>query len=245
MDKKDSYRLARIEEAAEGVWEPQYFDFFDGRLQRVAEGILKRSGVQHCFFGGKDDAERQMLCIYPDDMDEAELDWPILGMGFKKDFDLDHRNVLGALMALGVTRECLGDIDVTEDEVQVVIVARMKTHFEQELTRIAGHKIKLVFYPTAEIKSVPQKFKTLSLVVSSPRLDGIIGKIWGFSRQNAVEIIKARRVRVNYEEITKGDYKLSEGDIISLRGKGKAKIASLGGETKKGNLRIEVMKYIG
>lgn len=82
------------------------------------------------------------------------------------------------------------------------------------------------------------------MVVASNRLDGIINKIWGFSRQNSLVFIKQGKVRVNYTEISKNDFRLNPGDVLSLRGKGKAKIISMDERTKKGNIRLEVDRYI-
>ena len=51
-------------------------------------------------------------------------------------------------------------------------------------------------------------------------------------------------MRVNYTEISKNDFRLNPGDVLSLRGKGKAKIISMDERTKKGNIRLEVDRYI-
>lgn len=244
MDKKEQFLLAQIDDAAEKCWEARYFDFFDERLQMVVGHLLKKQDVQFSFWGGRQEAERKMLCLYPDYLQAEDLNWPLAAIRFEKGFELNHRNVLGALMSLGIVRECLGDIDVTADFVQIIVVERMAQYIRDNFTRIAGCSIKPEIIPAAEIVTIPKQVKVLDLVASSERLDGIIGKIWGFSRQDAVDYIKGRRVRINYEEVTKGDYRLSAGDIIALRGKGKARVAQLGGTTKKGNLRLKVEKYI-
>lgn len=47
-----------------------------------------------------------------------------------------------------------------------------------------------------QIQSFEKNFKRLSVAVASNRLDGIINKIWGFSRQNSLVLIKQGMVRV-------------------------------------------------
>lgn len=55
----------------------------------------------------------------------------------------------------------------------------------------------------------------------------------GFFEQNSLVLIKQGKVRVNYMEISKNDFRLKAGDIISLRGKGKAKVISMDERTKR------------
>ena len=185
-----------------------------------------------------------MLCVYPDYLDADALEWPMLAVLFPKEFPMDHRNVLGELMHLGITRECVGDINVGDDAVQVIFAQRLRDFIALNFTKIKGRSIKPQILEASQIRAFELKFKRLELVAASDRLDGIINKIWGFSRQDSLTYIRQRRVRVNYEEVTKNDYRVKTGDIISLRGKGKAVVTQLGGATKKGNLRLIVDKYI-
>ncbi|MEG1105220.1 MAG: YlmH/Sll1252 family protein [Eubacterium sp.] len=244
MDKKDEFLLARVENATHKNYEPRFFDFYDEAIQAKMERILKKSGEPFQFWGGMQNAARRMLCIYPDYVERSELKWPILGVSFKKEFPMDHRNVLGELMHLGITRECLGDISMDDAEVQVIFTERLRDFFNINFVKIKGRTIKPKIVESSEIKSFELKFKEINLVVASDRLDGIINKIWGFSRQDSITYIKQHRVRVNYEEVVKNDYRIKEGDVIALRGKGKAVIIGAEGVTKKGNIRLLVNKYI-
>ncbi len=244
MDKKESFLLARLEDACEKNYMPQFFDFYDEAMQMKITRKLQYSGEPYCFFGGMADAGRKMLCIYPDYCEASDLEWPILAMRFQTDASVGHRNILGELMGLGITRECIGDINVEEGEVQIIFTAHLRDFLMMNFTRVKGQVIKPIFCGISEIKNYVPRFKRMTLVAASDRLDGIINKIWGFSRQDSLTYIKQRRVRVNYEEIEKNDYRIKEGDVISLRGKGKARVIELGGQTKKGNLRLIVDRYI-
>jgi RNA-binding protein YlmH len=185
-----------------------------------------------------------MLCIYPEYVSSEDLEWPIFAIEFKKMIPIDHRNVLGELMHLGITRESIGDIDMGEDKVQIIAHQRLQDFLWINLNQVKGREIKTTIKEWHQIQSFEKNFKRLSVVVASNRLDGIINKIWGFSRQNSLVLIKQGKVRVNYMEITKNDFRLKSGDIISLRGKGKAKIIGMDERTKKGNIRLEVDRYI-
>lgn len=196
------------------------------------------------FFGGFPDAERRMMCVYPEYWQENDWEWPMAALRFPREFPFDHRHVLGTLMSLGITRECLGDISLDENEVQVIFVSRIKPLLENEFVRIKGRPIKRKFYDVSEIRSFEKKYKAINLVVSSPRLDAVIAHIWGMSRQDAAAAVRQGRVFLNYREMNKIDSRVASGDILSVRGKGKALIDDFGGETKKGRLRLTVKKYI-
>lgn len=245
-EKKDAFMLARIAEACEYNYEPRYFDFCDMAMQKKLIPVLNRSGVSYSFFGGTPEAERKMLCIYPEYVDEQELVWPMAALRFRADFPIDHRNVLGELMASGITRECLGDISVSDGEVQVIFSARLLPFFRENITKFKGRSVKIEWLGDHhDIKSYPIAYKAMSIVTASDRVDGLIGKIWGFSRQDALEMIKQKRLRLNGEAVLKNDHRFEAGDVLSLRGKGKAKVAEISNsKTKKGNLRVAVWKYI-
>ena len=51
MDKKDEFLLARVEEACQNNYAPQFFDFQDEAMQMKMENILKHSGEPYLFWG--------------------------------------------------------------------------------------------------------------------------------------------------------------------------------------------------
>lgn len=243
-EKKDAFLLSRIADACNKNFEPRFFDFYDEVFQRKIADTIKNYGVPYLFFGGHQDAERKMLCIYPDYTQEEDLEWPIFAIEFEKTIPMDHRNVLGELMHLGLTRESIGDIDVGEKQVQIIAHKRLQDYLWINFNHVKGKEIKAQIKEYDQIMRFEKNFKRVTFVVASNRLDGIINKIWGFSRQNSLIFIKQGKVRVNYAEINKNDFRIQSSDIISLRGKGKAKIVSMEDRTKKGNIRMEVDQYI-
>ena len=76
------------------------------------------------------------------------------------------------------------------------------------------------------------------------RMDSIVSELIRTSRSKALEIINAERVFVNSEVITKNSKMLKENDMITVRGKGRFKIIKILNSTKKGNLVLEVEKYV-
>ena len=50
-------------------------------------------------------------------------------------------------------------------------------------------------------------------------------------------------VSINYELSNKTDYTVREGDVVSLRGAGKGKVAGFGGNSRKGRLYVYTEIY--
>ena len=90
--------------------------------QRVAvEHLINASGhPRHLFSGGYGDAERTVCVFLPDWMEEE--DWPsgehplaALQCTASAGAKLSHRDWLGSIMGLGLTREKIGDLLVEEN----------------------------------------------------------------------------------------------------------------------------------
>ena len=80
--------------------------------------------------------------------------------------------------------------------------------------------------------------------MQSPRLDAVCAGTFRLSRSAAAEAIAAGLLSLNYEVCLKPDAPVREGDILSLRGKGKAAVLDAGSrESKKGRLFVKVGIY--
>lgn len=248
--KQESIVFARVDEAIRRQDAPHYFGFFDEAMQAKLEDHLKSKHANYLFEGGFAHAGRKMLCVLPDymadDLDAFREDivWPIAAVRFDKTFDFGHRNVLGELMAKGITRESLGDINIDDTKAQVVFDTKIERFLESDFTSLMHRSIKPHFVPFDDICDFVPKYEKLSITVASPRIDTIIDRIWHVSRSEAVSAVTRGNVRINYREVVKKNVNIKPGDIISYRGKGKAKIVSYDGNSKKGKERYTVLRYI-
>lgn len=85
--------------------------------------------------------------------------------------------------------------------------------------------------------------KIVTDTVASLRLDNIVASAFGLSRGRAAEAIKGGIVFVNHVEVIKADAAVSEGDQITLRGKGKARLAEIGGRSRKDRIYVQIERY--
>ena len=156
-----------------------------------------------------------------------------------------HRDYLGGILKLGVKREKIGDILVTEDGADIIINKDIEKFLLNEikiLTRFAKSEIGIK--SVEELKNVEIKTEKLEIVVMQERLDSVVAEILKCSRTNANKIIEDERVFVNYENIVKSSKVLKQGDLLTIRGKGRFKIGEIINNTRKGKLVIEIEKYV-
>lgn len=78
---------------------------------------------------------------------------------------------------------------------------------------------------------------------SSVRLDSLIALAFQASRNSMVSFIESGQVFVNGKLISSNGYEPKEGDIISVRGKGRFILDSINGQTKKGRISVRLLRY--
>ncbi len=100
---------------------PVYSPFLNESEQYVAVQLLgKRHGINIRFWGGDSACIRKMLCVAPDDIycgeDGGYDDFPVfpVTVSFRKADKPGHRDILGAVMGLGIERDTVGDIFIGE-----------------------------------------------------------------------------------------------------------------------------------
>lgn len=213
-------------------------------------------------FGGFAEAERVVLgffsrsvyaeptvCTVDDELyrayaEQAELSYMhIIGSVF---VSLDHRAVLGSLMALGLKREALGDIYVPDNahEAYVVTLAAVAPFIADGLKTVGRDTVKVRFVSIDELPRVSQRFCNLSLTLASLRLDALISDALNLSRENAKKLVHSGRVSINHAECTATDKAFDEGDRVSVKGYGKLYIEAFQGKTQKDRFRVIVRKYL-
>ena len=166
----------------------------------------------------------------------------VTGSGFR---ELSHRDYMGSILSLGVNRSVVGDIAVVSETEAVVFVAdRIADYIVSSLTKIGRDGVKAEITEIDPEWDIPRRYADMPLVVSSPRLDGIVKAITGQSRETCAEMVRAGLVELSYTATDNVSAEVKAGDIVSVRGYGKYLIGDTFGETKSGRLKIECKKYL-
>ena len=219
--------------------------------QRAAlEPLLAASGhPRHLFHGGYEGAERT-VCVFLPDWLEAE-DWtaedelaaiecayPSTGA------ELTHRDLLGGLMGIGLTREKVGDILTGDTAAQLVCLREAAPIILSQFEQAGRYRLKLREIPLSELTPAPAQVKLIRDTVSALRLDAVLAAGFSLSRGKAAEAVAAGRVSVNHRECMKPDKPVSEGDVLTCRGLGKCVLKTVGGQSRKGRIIIEMERYL-
>lgn len=210
----------------------------------MAQTLLRaHRGVPFLFHGGYDDSERKRLFFLPDYIDEEYFPAEEYISAIKATFSFSsptHRDFLGSLMGLGIKREVLGDILVFPDRAYIICAPQMKSFILENLEKVGKLGIKCFSIPLSEIEIPEPEFDIISGTVASLRADSVVSLAFGISRTSAAELISSGLFSLNHLQEESISQEISEGDLLSLRGYGRAKLDSIGGISKKGRQFIEL-----
>lgn len=235
--------------------------FFSPREAYFAEQYLTRHGVRAVSFGGVAGAERRRLYLLPDylEADEETLRGTLADFGFSAEISallvkgsgyraLSHRDFLGSLLGLGLSRSVIGDIlpygDVPNTAV-VLCESGILSFLLSHLERVGNDKVRLSVLDEDECAklSVTVRTSTLSDTVASARLDAVVAALCRLSRDKARECVLSELVELNFEKETRPDRTVEAPAILSVRGVGRFRVLALSDLTKKGRIRLLAEKY--
>ena len=194
--------------------------------------------VEVMTFGGYDDAEYQRVILSAFPIEKDDLKIVCLKILYNKRYITpSHRHVLGTLMSLGITRNHIGDI-VVSDDIWVFVTKEMQSYIQEQLTTLLGHPIRC---EETEYTEVSQDQGDLTRVfLMSLRLDAVIAHGFKLSRENAQAYIAAEKVKLNGKVTQNTSQNVKVYDIISIRGKGRIKIEAIQGQSKKGRTLVDL-----
>ena len=200
-------------------------------------------------FGGYGDAERKMLCYLPDYLDEESLydeDSPMvcLRATFFEGDTPSHRDFLGALMGSGIARESVGDICVGKGCCDFFVTAEMAPYVEQNFLSAGRTRLHLARIPLREAQIPEPEVKIIKDTLASLRLDSVISSGFRIGRSLAAQYVSAGKAAIDGLPCEKPDKAVSEGTKVSVRGLGKIKLHTVGGNTKKGRISVVIHRYV-
>nr|WP_122011697.1 YlmH/Sll1252 family protein [Maliibacterium massiliense] len=217
----------------------QYTTFLDEEQAAWAATAAAKEGVGAFPFGGYDDAERCMVCCA--DAPPAPEDYPMarLCVSWPEAAGLSHRDMLGALLGLGIERVQVGDIVLHSHSCDVFVTDTMADYITRQLLRVGRAHVSV---RRADAPFVPpeRRYTLHRGTVASLRLDAALSVALPLSREKCAQLIASGGVRLNHCETLRADARLQQGDTLSLRGFGRYDILEVGSLTRKGRTHIVV-----
>lgn len=228
--------------SVEDAYASKLTDFLDPREQEILKQIVgSNHDVKWKLFGGFQTAERKRALLFPEyfvcededfQVSLFEIDYP------KKFITLEHPQVLGSLMSLGLKRGKFGDILFQDDRIQFAVSGEIESYLMTQFENVGRAAITLKKQPLTNAFKQTENWLEQSVTASSLRLDTILSALYQLSRQKSQSLIQHGLVKINWTVIENPAFELRESDIISVRGHGRAKIIQLEGKTKKEKWRI-------
>ena len=191
--------------------------------------------------------ERSIIQIFPEYIAEESLEKPydiIKISGNFKFNKLSHRDYLGALLALGIKREKLGDIHVHEDCAYIIADKNVSHYIMFNLTSINKASITAKIIDEDDFEESIPSYQEKIITTSSRRADAVVSEIFNLSRTKIQEYILKERLYVDFELFTTNSREIKDGSLISLKGYGRAIFDEVISETKKGKMRARVKKVL-
>lgn len=226
-----------------------YTDFLNlNELHIVHSFQPEESDVTISFFGGYEEAERQIAAFIPDAFSFEADAFPIscihiTPVSAKFAEPLTHRDFLGAILHLGIDRSKIGDILVEEKQAYVFCHEQMASFLMENIYKIRHTNVQLELITEKERLPKP-KMKEIHGTVASIRLDSMIALAFSNSRSSMMGLIEGGKVYVNGKMTTSNGHPLKPGDIVSVRGYGKFRYDSANGNTRKGRISVSVSLYV-
>ncbi len=155
--------------------------------------------------------------------------------------NLSHSDILGSILALGITRELIGNISIDKTTYLVEVDKTIMNLIIEKLEYVRHDKVRITI---SSKKLLEPKFEAKNVIVSSLRLDNIVSSIFNISRIDSKNAILNGDVYYNFNNEVKIDSKIKMQSYLSCRKKGKVFIDSIIGETKKDRIILSVKYYI-
>ena len=217
---------------------PRFFGFLNEHESRYLREHLPKS-ADVSFYGGYEGATRLMMGACAD-----RDSFPITALEFtyKREIDLRHRDFLGALMALSIRRDTVGDILTGTGRTVIFVRDEIAPFLMNEVDRIGRVGVKIGYADVSELP-VPDDHDELMFTLSSLRLDAFVAAAAHLSREKASKLIKSELVTVDHVTVTEVSALLKEGMTVTIRKYGKFVLTALPGQSRKGKLKAAVRHY--
>ena len=242
-------RMKELLERAERTSCYTYTDF----LQETDSSLLPEAGLPGGLsdprvkaFGGCEDAERVMFRFGDPEEIGYEEAFPLMTVLVKPSSTrfqlLEHRDVLGAIMGLGIERDRVGDIRIRPDGAYGFATEAIGEHILGNLSQVGRMSVTCIMAEELP-EDLSRAFEILEVVVPSLRIDCFAAELARTSRSGAERLIREKKVLLNGLTVSKNDASVKPGDVIVIRGTGKFIYQDQVRTTGSGRMRVSVKAY--
>ena len=240
--------LDRADVAAR-TYVPKFSDFADPyKTALLLDMVHKQYGYELnvISWGGTEDAERRMTGFFPEYTEADTKEFPIACVEIRHNpkfsRELTHRDYLGSVLGLGITREKTGDILIQDGCAYIFAEKEVAEYIAANLEYVGHTKVKTALSDSYRGES-PRGFEK-RITVSSLRLDAVLSSAFNLSRGKVSDLIKGGKAFINWIPSDNVSKSVAPGDMLTLRGIGRVRLIETGGMTKRDrhSLTVEIFK---
>ena len=129
-----------------------------------------------------------------------------------------------------------------EQQAYVYCKEDISTYIMENLFKIRHTQVTINKTECRSVNVIPN-LKEITGTISNIRLDSLIATAFETTRSSIISCIEERKVFINGKVTTSNGAAVKEGDIVSVRGKGRFIFQGVLKETKKGRNLIKLSLY--
>ena len=209
-------------------------DFLDPYELSLVTSLTVHFPAVETFVLPEGEWERKIVIFTPYDVEEEFLS----AFHLEGSEPMDHRQVLGSILGLGIERSKIGDIVSLGEEAYVFVKKEIANFLAINLRKIGSMPIRIREIAPAEVPEAKEAWIEAAAVVSSMRLDSVVRAVTHKSRDEVKGLIAKGLIKINFKRSEKAHEMISGGDLLSVRGFGRIKIFEPLYTTKKGKVRF-------
>ena len=114
----------------------------------------------------------------------------------------------------------------------------------QNFTKIAMVAVSVTPMELDDIAPKEEKIKEVRTTVASLRLDAVASSGFSVSRTKLVSAVNAGLLQVNWQPAKGPSQEVKEGDVISMRGRGRMKVEAITGTSRKGRIGVYLKRFM-
>lgn len=216
-------------------------DFYTPNIWRFFQESFNNDTFKVDSYGGFKDCERRMISF--NNIYNVSYPIKVLKIESTSKFDnLCHKDYLGAVLALGIRRNKIGDLLLKEDVCYLTVCEEIEEFLINNLNSIGKSPCRVTIVENNFEELVPN-FKEEIILVQSLRIDSIVSKLIRASRSKAQAIIEEGMVLLDYNKVKDKSREVKVEERITIRGNGKYILDKVIGNSKSGKFKVLVKKY--
>ena len=147
-------------------------------------------------------------------------------------------------MGLGVEREIIGDIQIQQGAARIVTAENMADFLLTNCVQFGAAHVTCSLGELSALLPREERCKEIRATVASLRADSIAAAGFGMSRSRAAADIAAEKLKLNWQSVKSASQAVKEGDVLSMRGRGRLEVKEIRGLTKKGRTSVLLHRYL-